>query len=143
MKPLHVLLAALWPLMAGAQEAPELVVFPADEIALDAQMFVTRPLLVFADSPNDPNFQRQMDLLARDPVSLANRDVVVVVDTDPAARSDWRQKFRPRGFSLVLLDKDLQPEIRKPLPWDVREITAAIDKFPLRRQEVLEQFPGR
>lgn len=143
MKPLHVLLAALWPLMAGAGQAPELLAVPAAEIALDDQMFVTRPLLVFADSSEDPNFQRQMDLLARDPVSLADRDVVVVVDTDPEGRSEWRLKFRPRGFSLVLLDKDLQPEIRKPLPWDVREITRAIDKFPLRRQEVQERFPGR
>ena len=143
MKPLHVLLAALWPLMAGAGQAPELVAFPATEIALDAQMFVTRPLLVFADSPDDPNFQRQMDLLARDPAALADRDVVVVFDANPEVRSEWRLKFRPRGFSLVLLDKDLQPEIRKPLPWDVREIAAAIDKFPLRRQEVQERFPGR
>ncbi len=142
MKPLHILLAALWPLMAGAEGAPELVAFPAADVAFDAQMFVTRPLLVFADSPNDPNFQRQMELLARDPAALAERDVVVVFDADPAARSEWRLKFRPRGFSLVLLDKDLQPEIRKPLPWDVREIAAAIDKFPLRRQEVLERHPS-
>ena len=32
--------------------------------------------------------------------------------------------------------------VRKPLPWDVREITAAIDKLPLRRQEVLERNPA-
>ncbi|HBU14399.1 MAG TPA: methylmalonyl-CoA epimerase, partial [Gemmobacter sp.] len=32
---------------------------------------------------------------------------------------------------------------RKPLPWDLREITRAIDKFPLRRQEMLDQHPGR
>ena len=57
-------------------------------------------------------------------------------DTDPDARTDVRKKLRPRGFSLVLLDKDLKPVIRKPLPWEVREITHAIDKFPLRRQEI-------
>ena len=42
----------------------------------------------------------------------------------------------------MILDKDLQPEIRKPLPWDVREITRAIDKFPSRRIEVLERNPA-
>ena len=31
---------------------------------------------------------------------------------------------------------------RKPAPWDVREITRAIDKFPLARQEILERFPS-
>jgi hypothetical protein len=32
--------------------------------------------------------------------------------------------------------------VRKPLPWDVREITAAIDKMPLRRTEILERNPA-
>lgn len=142
MKPLYVLLAALWPLMVGPVQALEFDAQPADEVVMADQMFVTRPILVFADSPNDPNFQRQLELLARNPAALAERDVVVVFDADPAARSEWRQRYRPRGFSLVLLDKDLQPVIRKPLPWDVREIIAAIDKFPLRRQEVLERHPS-
>lgn len=117
--------------------------FAATEVALDAQLFVTRPVVVFADSEADPNFHRQMELLSRGYDLLAERDVIVVTDTDPAARGEWRQRFRPRGFGLVILDKDLKPAIRKPLPLDVREITAAIDKFPLRRQEVLERFPGR
>ena len=62
--------------------------------------------------------------------------------TDPAAGSEWRKRLRPRGFSLVLMDKDLRPVIRKPLPWEVREIVASIDKFPLRRQEILERNPA-
>lgn len=163
MKPLRSLVfAALVPLAATAQEgavamtqgtptagaatAPaEVAPFaprPAAEVPLDAQLFVARPVVVFADSPNDPNFLRQMELLARDYPALAERDVVLVVDTDPGQRSEWRAKLRPRGFGLVLMDKDLRPAIRKPLPWEVREIVAAIDKFPLRRQEVLERNPA-
>ena len=34
------------------------------------------------------------------------------------------------------LDKDGQVKQRRPLPWDVREISRAIDKLPLRRQEI-------
>ena len=34
------------------------------------------------------------------------------------------------------MDKDGQVKLRKPFPWDVREISRAIDKFPLRRQEI-------
>jgi hypothetical protein len=162
MKPLHFLvLAALLPLAATAQgtarasqssDAPAGAVeaggseafgpVAAAEISLEAQLYLTRPVVVFADSPNDPNFLRQMELLALNYAALQDRDVVLVTDTDPAARSEWRQKLRPRGFSLVLMDKDLKPVIRKPLPWEVREITAAIDKFPLRRQEVLERNPA-
>lgn len=157
MKPLHFLvLAALLPLAATAQDAamaPQSSDAPAGvvetfgpvtaaEVPFDAQLYLARPVVVFADSPNDPNFVRQMELLALNYRALQDRDVVLVTDTDPAAKTEWRQKLRPRGFSLVLMDKDLKPVIRKPLPWEVREITAAIDKFPLRRQEMLERNPS-
>ena len=62
--------------------------------------------------------------------------MVVLTDTDPAADSALRQTFRPRGFMLVLVGKDGQIKLRKPLPWDVRELSRAIDKSPLRQQEL-------
>ncbi len=157
MKPLFVLgLAALLPLLAAsgasvAQEVASLEPSPvvqaygprdAAEVVFADQLYLQRPVVVFADSPADPNFIRQMELLARDLPALALRDVVLVTDTDPSAKTAWRMKLRPRGFSLVLMDKDLKPVIRKPLPWEVREIVAAIDKFPLRRQEMLERNPA-
>jgi hypothetical protein len=126
----------------AATEPVALSIVAATEVDLDAFLFLRRPIVVFADSPNDPNFRRQMQLIEREPGELADRDVVVITDTDPAAASALRQRLRPRGFSLVILDKDLKPIMRKPLPWDVREITHAIDKFPLRRQEVLERNPA-
>ena len=62
--------------------------------------------------------------------------MVVLTDTDPAAMSDLRRKLRPRGFMLAIIGKDGGVKMRKPFPWDVREITHAIDKFPLRKQEL-------
>lgn len=115
---------------------------PASEVVLADQLYLKRPVVVFADSPDDPNFIRQMELLDESYATLDERDVVVVTDTDPAAKGEWRQKLRPRGFSLVIVDKDLKPVIRKPSPSTVREITAAIDKLPTRRQEVLERNPA-
>ena len=47
----------------------------------------------------------------------------------------WRVWLRPEGFSLVLIDKDGQVKQRKPVIWDTREISRAIDKFPSRRTE--------
>lgn len=99
-------------------------------------LWTLRPVVVFADTPDDPAFARQMQALRARPEALAERDVIIVTDTDPAANSVWRRQFHPRGFSLVILDKDGQVKQRRPAPWDVREITRAIDKFPLRRQEI-------
>ena len=130
------------PAEPAAQETPAVGPIAAADVVLDELMFLRRPVVVFADSPADPTFIRQMQLIERDLPALDQRDVVVIVDTDPAAKSAIRQKLRPRGFSLVLMEKDLKPVIRKPLPWDVREIVAAIDKFPLRRQEMLERQPS-
>lgn len=163
MKPLYTFgLAALLPFVATAQEAsaidppvqveeaaieavaetPAYGPRDAAEVVFADLLYEFRPVVVFADSPNDPNFLRQMELLARDLAALQLRDVVLITDTDPEARGEWRLRLRPRGFSLVLMDKDLRPVIRKPLPWEVREIVAAIDKFPLRRQEMLERNPA-
>ena len=130
------------PVEPAAQETPAVGPIAAADVVLDELMFLRRPVVVFADSPADPTFIRQMQLIERDLPALDQRDVMVIVDTDPAAKSAIRQKLRPRGFSLVLMEKDLKPVIRKPLPWDVREIVAAIDKFPLRRQEMLERQPS-
>lgn len=140
-------LCAALPLTAAAEtlaatEPPLLTILPAAEVDLETLLYMRRPIVVFADTPNDPNFRRQMQLIERDPEELAERDVIVITDTDPAAKSALRIKLRPRGFSLVILDKDLRPVVRKPLPWDVRELAHAIDKFPLRRQEVLERSPS-
>ena len=136
-----VVLAALLPLVAAAQDTP-LVPVQAASVAIADLVYVKRPVVVFADSPNDPNFVRQMELIGQNLTVLADRDVVLITDTDPAAKSELRQKLRPRGFSLVLMDKDGQAVLRKPLPWELREITAAIDKFPSRRQELQERNPA-
>ncbi len=140
--PLAAAAAGTAPLPAGAAEVAPAPAEAAAGVALDDLMWQARPVIVFADSPEDPLYVRQMQLLAADPAALAERDVRVIADTDPAAQSEIRRRLRPRGFSLVIMDKDLRTVLRKPLPWDVREITAAIDRFPLRRQEMLEQHPA-
>lgn len=140
-----VVFAAVLPVAAwadGTEATPVFGPVTGVDAPLDAQLFIKRPIVVFADSPNDPNFIRQMELLSRAHAELEERDVILVTDTDPAAQSEWRKKLRPRGFSLVIMDKDLRPVIRKPNPWTAREITAAIDKLPLRRQEMLERNPA-
>ena len=145
MKLLHILvLSCFLPLAAAAQDAPAPAFGPIDAagVTLDDFLWLKRPIVVFADTPNDPAFQRQMQRINADLAPLEERDVVIITDTDPAARTEVRQRLRPRGFSLVLMDKDGEVKRRNPAPWGVRDITHAIDRFPLRRQEMLEQRPA-
>lgn len=122
---------ALW-------EADPLRVFDATEIDLDVFQWRARPVVVFANSAFDPAFSEQMEYLLEEPDRLIDRDVVIVVDTDPDGRSEVRQRLRPRGFMLVLIGKDGEVELRKPQPWTAREVSRSIDKMPMRKQELRE-----
>lgn len=117
--------------------------YDAVDVDLADFLWVNRVIVVFADTPADPQFNQQMRILEEGYVRLIERDAVVVVDTDPSIRTQPRQQLRPRGFSLVFVDKDGGVKQRKPSPLSIRELTNAIDRTPLRRQEMLEQLPGR
>ncbi|WP_439138730.1 DUF4174 domain-containing protein [Roseicyclus sp.] len=108
----------------------------AREVTLEEFLWIARPLVVFADSPADPRFRDQMQMLAERPEALLERDVVIIVDTDPAGQSALRRTLRPRGFSLVIVQKDGRVGLRRPSPRDVREIVRGIDNFALRQEEV-------
>jgi len=147
--PVLALAAALsLPALAQSTEAPQTdpdtvsgaaadsIVISSNDTDLDAWLWTRRPVVVFADSPADPRFMEQMALLEARMSALADRDVVVITDTDPAARTAVRRKLRPRGFMLVVMAKDGTIVTRKPGPWSEREISRAIDKLPLRQQEL-------
>ena len=134
-------LACLMPMASVAQTTPSTTAIAFSpvtvaEVELDDLLWLKRPVVVFAQTPADPAFIEQMRLLEAYWSELEDRDVVVITDTDPAAKSAIREKLRPRGFMLVLIGKDGQIVMRKPTPWDVRELSRAIDKLPLRREEI-------
>ena len=143
-KILALVIAGLLAFPAGAADTAEgppiMPLFEGGETDLSEFLWIKRPIVVFADTPNDPRFIEQMNHLNADIPALLLRDIVVLTDTDPAAGSDLRRKLRPRGFMLVLIDKDGCVKQRKPAPWDVREISRTIDKFPTRQQEIRENL---
>lgn len=125
----------------GASDASTEAVDPlAPREAIDTNLsdflWTARPIVVFADTPADPRFAEQMELLAERLEPLAERDVVIITDTDPEARSDIRRQLRPRGFAVVVIAKDGSVGLRRPSPRDVREIIRAIDNFALRQEEL-------
>lgn len=136
MKPILAALLLALPFAAGAAEDPAFAPTEATGVTLSDFRWQKRPIIVFADTPADPAFVEQMRFLEARWPELAERDVVIITDTDPGAKSDARTRLRPRGFMLVLMDKDGTVEQRKPFPWDVRELSRAIDKMPSRREEL-------
>lgn len=150
MKKLFVLFfMALAAFPAHAQDSAERdpsidppIIFDGVQTDLNEFLWIKRPLIVFADAPADPRYVEQMQFLTDRLEALDARDVVVLTDTDPGARSDLRQRFHPRGFMLVLLGKDGTIYLRKPFPWDVREISRVIDKLPTRQREMRENSGG-
>ncbi len=129
------------PMMAQTveAEAEEMAPLPMVELNLKDFLWEKRPVVVFADTERDPAFIRQLELLEERKDALAERDVVILTDTDPEAMSELREELRPRGFMLVLIGKDGDVKLRKPFPWSVRELSRSIDKMPMRQQELRDR----
>lgn len=140
---LAIVLSVFIPIAAVAQDIVQVdgvtVIRPADDSDLSEFLWTNRAIVVFADSPADPRFGEQMERLNDGLQSLMDRDVIILTDTDPSERSPVRTKLRPRGFQLVLVGKDGNVNLRKPLPLTAREITRSIDKTPERQREIDER----
>jgi len=122
-----------------AWEDDRTVILTAADVDLDDFKWRARPIIVFADSPLDPAFQTQMEFFGDELDEVTERDIVLITDTDPDAFSDLRRELRPRGFMMVLVGKDGGVKLRKPFPWDMREIGRTIDKMPIRQREIQER----
>ncbi len=133
-----------------AEEAAELLE-EADEglLFLDARevnvrdfIWEKRIVVVMADTPDDPQFNRQIEALRARDDEFVERDVVVIFDANPDDRSPLRQVLRPRGFVTAIIDKDGEVKARRPAVRSGRELMAVIDRFPTRRQELLDRLPS-
>lgn len=136
-KPAILLIAIMSALPVAAQGTLPAVATEtaAPQPTLDELRWVGRPLVVFADTPEDPRFIQQMRMLEADPEPLVDRNVVVLSDAEPEANGPLRQALRPRDFGLVLVDIDGTVAQRRPFPTTVREIVNMIDRMPSRREE--------
>ena len=111
-------------------------IFSTSDVDLSDMIWVARPLVIFTNSPLDPTFKEQMALLQEGLDVILERDVMIVVDTNPKLKTALRKNLRPKGFVWVLIGKDGSVKLRKPFAWDMREISRVIDKMPMRQQEI-------
>ncbi|MBU2962380.1 DUF4174 domain-containing protein [Citreicella sp. C3M06] len=111
---------------------------PHDMRDLGEMRWQYRPVLLFAPSSDDPTYMRQMALFDAARAALAERDIVVLSDTEPKAASYLRQGFQPGGFRLVLVGKDggVKLEQTEVLPPDA--LFAVIDRMPMRQREITD-----
>ena len=107
---------------------------PAD--TLEPYRWEARPILVFAD-PGDPRLDRQMAEFGAAREALRERRNVVVVDTNAA--SALRERFGPRGFTVILVGLDGGEKARRGgvVPGDI--FNDEIDAMPMRRRELERQ----
>ncbi|MEP4249447.1 DUF4174 domain-containing protein [Tateyamaria sp.] len=123
----------------GSDDAASPIFIEGEVDDLSQFVWQNRLVVIFADSPNDPNFGLQVEYLEARIDELDERDILVLTDTDPSVQTALRTKLRPRGFMMVLIGKDGEVKLRKPFPWDVRELTRTIDKMPIRQREIRER----
>lgn len=108
----------------------------AEDDPLASYAWEARPVIIFADSEKDPRFQRQVANLSARADDMAERDVVILMDTDPSADSALRLKFRPRDFQIILIGKDGEIKMRRPHPVTAEDLNRQIDRMPMRRREM-------
>lgn len=112
----------------------------ADEDPLAPLLWVKRPVIIFADDPGDPRLAHQLAELAREKAELEARDVVVIVDDRKPARRDQasalRRRFRPHGFTVIVLSKDGEVVKRHPDVLSAFDVMRLIDRLPRRLQEM-------
>jgi hypothetical protein len=123
---------------------PDSTLLFLDARDVDVRDFIweRRIIVVMAETPDDPQFNRQLDALRERADEFIARDAVVIFDAHPADRSPLRQVLRPRAFMTAIIDKDGEVKARRPAVRTGRELMAVIDRFPTRRQEMLERSPA-
>ncbi|MGP4128622.1 DUF4174 domain-containing protein [Pantoea tagorei] len=109
---------------------------PPETASLEQYQWHNRPVIVFAPSEKDADYIRQMAILEKSKADLADRDIIVLSDTRPAAGGQLRSQFKPDGFEVVLVGKDGGVKVRQTTPLSSEELLSTIDRMPMRKADL-------
>ena len=102
-----------------------------------------RVLLIFAPNARDPRWQRQAALFRRSGAQFTDRDLVRVdiFASGPKADLALRTKYHvlPGQFRVLLIGKDGHVAFGGPTPISLQTLTSAIDRMPMRREEMRQK----
>lgn len=101
---------------------------------LSPYIWKKRPILIFADNIKDIKFQTQMKILSDNRTGINERDIIVLSN-----KASLRKKYKPQGFTFILIGKDGGVKLRRNKPVSMRELSLFIDAMPMRQREIQQQ----
>lgn len=112
------------------------IINPVTADSLRHYLWQARPILIFA-AEDDPRLAQQLALFQDASAALHDRDNVVVVD--PGGDTPLGLRFRPDGFTVILVGLDGGEKLRRQEVIDPRTLNALIDTMPMRQQELQQR----
>ena len=122
---------------------------------LAAQRGQSRPLLIFAPRPNDPQLQIQLRILNEHAPESHDREIVPIalpfqspsptalqLTNDDAEATRRRFHIAPGDFTVILLGKDGGEKLRARKPIPMAKLSRTIDGMPMRQDEMRERSRG-
>ncbi|WP_199313032.1 DUF4174 domain-containing protein [Microcoleus sp. FACHB-672] len=117
---------------------------------LNTYQWKNRLLLIFAPSKDNPDYQRQMQLIQKTVADFQERDLIAIellaqytsqAETQTLNEADaanLRSEFNvaPEEFRVILIGKDGTAKRRDQKPVAPEVIFNQIDEMPMRRQEM-------
>lgn len=108
-----------------------------------------RPLLIFAEKPDDPQLTIQLRTLAEHSAEAHDRQIlaIAVVYNNPsptdaqfiaseAGAARRRFSIAPGQFTVILIGKDGEEKLRATKPLSITKLNDTIDAMPMRRAEI-------
>jgi hypothetical protein len=118
-------------------------------VSLRSLRNTSRPLLIFAPSPADPQLEMQLRTLRNNAADVAERDVVVIavpyqspsttqatLTNDAATAARRRFRVAPGDFTVILIGKDGGEKLRSHRPISLETLRSTIDAMPMRQDEM-------
>jgi len=134
---------------AAATLVPRAQAQPNGIVSLYELRHTSRPLLIFAPKPDDPQLEIQIRSLTQNAAQLAERDVVIIAvpyespsPTDaslsPEEATEARRRFKiaPTDFTVILIGKDGGEKLRDTKPFTIAKLRDTIDAMPMRQDEI-------